>query len=133
MDILGISNTLELQQQIARQDTEKTGEDFKKALEQASSSSEDTQLKEACPQIEASMLTKIFKPMRDTFPPGEGLCEKGDYEATFEDYLLEERCNQMAESGGIGLADAMYKQMTASYGSQQSTNSVETSKIDKAL
>lgn len=136
MDILGVSSTLELQQQIAKQDTEKTGEDFKEILAKASESGEDAELKEACQEIEAYMLTQIFKQMRDVYTTGEGLCEKGDYESTFEDYLLEERCTQMAKQGGIGLADSMYRQMTASYSSQQQNTVAEiaqSSTIDEAL
>ncbi len=93
---------------------------FEDALAQAVQNQDDKALKEACEEVETYMLTTLFKQMKASTKMGETLIEKGDYEETFEDFLVEEQCKQMVQVGGIGLADMMYKQMAA-YNAAQNT------------
>lgn len=90
------------------------GEDFEAMLQSAVADQDDKKLRDACKQVETYMITSLFKQMKKSTEMGERLIPKGDYEEMFEDYLVEEQCKNIALSGGIGLADMMYKQMTAS-------------------
>lgn len=89
--------------------------DFQEALEHATKEQDDKALREACEEVETYMLSTIFKQMKASTDMGERLVPKGDYEEQFEDFLIDEQCKIMTKSGGIGLADMMYKQMSIEY------------------
>lgn len=99
--------------------------DFAETLQKAMDEKDDKKLKEACEQIETYMLTSLFKQMKESTKMGEELIPKGDYEQMFESQMIEKQCESMVKSGGIGLADMMYKQM--------SKNTVQPSKVDTGV
>ena len=86
--------------------------DFKQALDSAIQNGEEQELKEACVEFESYFLNMMFKSMRKTVVSGGGLFEKSNAEKMFQEILDEEVTKKMANEGGIGLADMMYKQLS---------------------
>lgn len=122
MEISSVSSLLSRQQDLATSASqEATGEDFKNALNAAIESQDDTALKESCNELEAFMLSMVFKQMKKSMLSDEdedALIPKGDYTKTFEDTMINAVAEQMVEAGGIGLSDMLYKQIKNSYGVQ---------------
>ena len=120
MEISGISSLLGMQQDVAKASAQTTGEDFKDLLAKAAENNDDTELKEACDQLESYMLSMVFKQMKESMLQDDenALIPKGDYTSTFEEMMINNMADKMVEAGGIGLSDQLYKQMKNSYGVQ---------------
>lgn len=101
---------------------------FKDKLEQAASSKDLNQLKEASQEFEAYFINTLFKEMRKTIQEG-GLVEKSQARTTFEEMLDEEMSKSVSKTGGIGLADMIYKNMLKVYQSVD-PDEVEPSAIE---
>ena len=69
----------------------------------------EAKLREACKGFESVFLSKLFSEMRATVPK-DGLLH-GQYEDQYYSMFDKAMCDKMAESGGIGLADMMYRQL----------------------
>ena len=69
-------------------------------------------LREACEGFEAMFLSMMYKQMRATVPEGGLFGKKSNALEIFEDMRDTEMMNAAAKSGGIGIADMMYKQLT---------------------
>ena len=69
----------------------------------------EAKLREACKGFESVFISKLFAEMRATVPKG-GLLH-GQYEDQYYSMFDKAMCDKMAESGGIGLADMMYRQL----------------------
>ncbi|WP_273038836.1 rod-binding protein [Tepidanaerobacter syntrophicus] len=73
--------------------------------------SDDEDLREVCQQFESIFLNYLLKSMRDTVPDG-GMFKKGiafDIVQSMHDSALSE---EIAKSGGIGLAEQLYAQLS---------------------
>ncbi len=68
-------------------------------------------LKKACQLFEALFLSELFKEMRKTIPQGGALKEENS-DRIYKAMLDQEYASRMAESGGIGLGDMLYKQLS---------------------
>lgn len=68
-------------------------------------------LREACEGFEAMFLSMMYKQMRATVPK-DGLFGHSNAIDIFEDLRDTELMNAAAKSGGIGLADMMFKQLS---------------------
>ncbi|MCI7611398.1 MAG: rod-binding protein [Selenomonadaceae bacterium] len=71
-------------------------------------------LKDACKGFESMFIQMMWKEMRKTVPENS-LFGESDGEKIFQDMLDTEMSDRMSEAGGLGLADVMYKQLTAQY------------------
>lgn len=71
-------------------------------------------LKEACKGFESMFMQMMWKEMKDTVPEN-ALFGESNGEKIFQDMLDTEMIDRMSESGGLGLADLMYGQLTAQY------------------
>ena len=71
---------------------------------------EDKALREACKGFEALFLNMMYREMRATVHEG-GLFGEDNATKIFEDMRDSEMAKQMAEAGGIGLGDMLYKQL----------------------
>ena len=71
---------------------------------------EDKALKKACEGFEAMFLNMMYRQMRSTVHEG-GLFGEDNATKIFEDMRDSEMTKQMAEAGGIGLGDLLYKQL----------------------
>ena len=69
-------------------------------------------LREACEGFEAMFLSMMYKQMRATVPETELFGKKSNAIKIFEDMRDTELMTSVAKSGGIGIADMMYKQLT---------------------
>lgn len=102
-----VSTTLEQTKQVSQEVNDKR---FEEALKKAADSGEDKRLRETCQEFESVFLNMMLQTMRKTIPDG-GLVEKSQATETFESMLDEEYAKSLSKSGGIGLADVLYKQM----------------------
>ena len=67
-------------------------------------------LKEATQQFEQMFLKQMFAQMRKSIPKNSLTGEESKEKETFDDMLDDERSKSWTQSGGIGLADMMYRQ-----------------------
>ena len=99
----------ELQRKAAAPATEETGA-AKSPM--TAEEREAKKLREACEGFEAMFLSMMYKQMRATVPEGGLFGKKSNALEIFEDMRDTEMMNAAAKSGGIGIADMMYKQLT---------------------
>lgn len=71
----------------------------------------DKELKEACKGFEAMFLSMMYKEMRATVPENT-LFGKSNGEKIFEDMRDTELMKNVAEAGGVGLSDMLYRQLS---------------------
>ena len=83
-------------------------------------SARDKELKEACKGFEAMFLQMMYREMRKTVPESP-MFGKSNAMDIFEDMRDTELMKKTAESGGIGLADLMYRQLAPSVLQQEAT------------
>ena len=80
------------------------------ATPERSTKSDSPGLKKKCQEFEAILIQNMFKGMRSTVMDG-GLIEKGNGRQIFEEMRDSEIAKSMAEDQGIGIADALYRQL----------------------
>lgn len=124
MDISNINSLLGMQQDLAKTQTQKTGDDFKEILNNAIEKKDDTELKEACDQLESYMLGMVFKQMKESMlqEDEDALIPKGDYTNTFQEMMINTFADNAVKAGGIGLSDQLYRQIKTAYGAQMNGN-----------
>lgn len=88
------------------------------AAAKAKAAKEDAKMKEACKGFEAMFLNMMYKQMRSTVQKG-GMFGDSNAEQIMQDMLDTELVNRMADSGGVGLADMLYKQLKQDFKNQQ--------------
>lgn len=72
---------------------------------------DQTKLKDACRDMEAVFLNLMMQKMRDTVPKST-LTDGGNAENIMRSMLDSELTKNMAQAGGIGLADMLYRQLS---------------------
>lgn len=72
---------------------------------------QDAKLRAACKDMEAVFLNMLLTEMRKTVPKS-GLADGGSQEEIIRSLLDGEMAKNMAESGGTGLADMLYRQLS---------------------
>lgn len=75
----------------------------------AGGASKEKKLREACRGFESLFLSQLFKEMRATVPK-TGILH-GQFEEQYYSMFDKALCDKMADAGGIGLADMMYRQL----------------------
>jgi len=88
------------------------------------SAEEDKKMREACQGMEAIFLNLMLSRMRDTVPKS-GLTGSSSQENIMRSMLDTEMTKNLAQTGGIGLADMIYRQLL------QEKNAVKTSQAPK--
>ncbi len=68
------------------------------------------QIREAAEDFEAMFLSEMFKPMFENLKT-DGMFGGGEAEKTYRGMLVQEYGKAMAQSGGIGLADQIAREM----------------------
>lgn len=84
---------------------------FETALKKAYDEKDKQKLKEACIQFESIMLQTLYKQMKATIPKG-GLFEESNARSIFQD-MLDEELMHACSKRGVGIADMMYRQLSA--------------------
>lgn len=88
-------------------------EGFQESLKRASEENVDDELlKKACVDFEGYFLQMMMKEMRKTINTENSYVPRSNAENMFTEMLDEEIAKQNASIGGIGLADAMFKQLS---------------------
>ena len=89
---------------------------FKKILNQSietvNQEEKDKELEEACKSFESYYVQRLFKEMRKTVPDG-GMFEKSNARDIYTEMLDEEYSKVVSEGPGIGIAEALYKQLSS--------------------
>ena len=73
------------------------------------------QIRQAAEMFEAYFLQVMFREMRRTGIDDDGFVPKSHAERIFTEMLDEQVATQAASSGGFGLADMLYAQMTRQF------------------
>ena len=87
----------------------------------ALSSQDDAKLKAACKDMEAVFLNLLLAQMRKSIPE-DGLLGKSSQEDIMQSMLDSEMTKNMAKTGGLGLADMLYRQLAPSVSPSATTN-----------
>ena len=67
------------------------------------------QLRKAATEFEAVAIGEMLEPMFETVDTAHGLFGGGEAEATWRPMMVQAIGRQMAEHGGLGLGDAIYR------------------------
>ena len=81
-------------------------------MESAYTEKDDKKLKETCQEFESLFVSMMMKEMRKTVPDG-GLLSSSFATDTYQDMFDEEISKAASKGNGIGIADAMYRQISA--------------------
>ncbi|WZL82094.1 rod-binding protein [Vallitaleaceae bacterium 9-2] len=92
-------------------------QEFQKLLDrtvqqQTDQEKNDQELKQACESFEAYYVQQLFKEMRKTVPDG-GMFEKNNASEIYTQMLDEEYSKIISEGQGMGIATALYKQLSS--------------------
>lgn len=130
MDIGKIDNKLD-NNTINNAKNKVTDDAFEKRLQSAVDKKDDKELKNVCKNFEGIILNMMYKEMKATVPKSDLIPEdpgKDIFDSMLDDKLVDEA----AKSGGLGLADVLYKQLSKQHKSEHKPqNKGESSVIDK--
>jgi len=73
-----------------------------------------TKLKSLSKEFESFFMKEVVKSMRETVPKG-GLLDGGNAEEIYRSMYDDQLSADMADKGGSGIAESLYKQMSAAY------------------
>ncbi len=85
---------------------------FSDSLDTAMETKDDEKLMDACVQFESYFIGHMYKEMQKTVDDSNSMF-KSQANDTYKDFLIQETAKNVAEAGGIGLADSMFKSMKA--------------------
>ena len=94
-------------------------------LTSAYTDKDDAKLKETCQEFESLFINMMMKEMRKTVPESE-LLSSSFATDTYQEMLDEEISKSASKGNGIGIADAMYKQISAKLKNTYKVNDGET-------
>lgn len=103
---------------------------FNQVLDKARQAQDDKKLKEACQELESVFLYQALSAMRSTVPANP-LLGRSQAEDIFQGMLDQEVTKSASKSGGIGLADILYRQLKQTVSQEKETSTAETSTTDK--
>lgn len=95
--------------------TQASDDSFARRLEAAAQSNDDKELKAVCQEFEAIMLDMLYKQMKATVIKSD-LIEKDPGTEIFESMQDEELMKKASQTGTLGLAESLYKQLSRQYG-----------------
>lgn len=87
---------------------------FEKLLQNAVDNQDDKELKQACKEFEGIMLNMMYKSMKSTIIKSD-LVEEDAGRDIFQSMLDDKLVDTAAQTGSLGLADALYKQLSRQY------------------
>ena len=111
--------------------TDKTAAAEKSSSVGAGVDKKDKELKEACKGFEAMFLSMMYKEMRATVPEDK-LFGESNGQKIFQDMRDSELMKNVAESGGVGLADMMYRQLSPQVKAQERSAELGALKAQEA-
>ena len=112
MNINGLHNTNMMQHSISIQRDENTSEDFQSVLQGAIENGTSDEVRAAAVEIEGFFLNMMLQEMRKTVPEAQGVFKRSSAEVMMQEMLDQKVAMDIAEAGGIGLANMLYKQLS---------------------
>jgi len=94
------------------QNSERTASSFQETLERVAAEGDSVALRKAAEEFEAHFIQMMFSTMRRTVDTSNSFIPRSSAQDIFEDMLFEEASKSAARSGGIGLADFIYRQLS---------------------
>ncbi len=85
---------------------------FDRALNSAIQSDDQKKLYDSCQQLESVFLNKVLDSMRACISHSD-LINRGFATETYESMLFEEYAKGMSKTSSLGIADILYKQLSA--------------------
>lgn len=92
-------------------DQTKADGDAAAKLNAATGTNDDAKLKSVCRDMESVFLNIMLSKMRDTIPQSDLLPDRSK-EKVMQSMLDSELTKNMAQAGGMGLADMLYRQLS---------------------
>ena len=86
--------------------------DFDRIVQDLIRDKKEQELKEACQELEAVFLNKVMDAMRATIVHSD-LVKRGFATDVWESMLYEQYSKDISKTGSIGLAQMLYKQLSA--------------------
>jgi flagellar protein FlgJ len=115
MEISGINSRL-INNTINAARSKASEESFETLLQEAVERNDQKELKKVCREFEGLVLRMMFRQMKQTVPKSELVPEDAARDI-FETMLDDSLVDEIVKGSGIGLGDALYKQL----GSRQGT------------
>jgi len=112
MNITGMNNANMMQQVANVQRDENTTQNFQAIFENAIEEGDSEQLREAAVQMEGFFINMMLTEMRRTVPDSRGIFQRSQAEKMMQEMLDVELANDISESGGLGIADMIYNQIS---------------------
>jgi flagellar protein FlgJ len=117
MDISGIGSAYS--EYLTSQASGNKASTLQSKLENSASSTDDDELKSACKEFESYFVEQVFDAMIETtklFSDDEDDGYSSKMVDYFKDFAVQDLCDQVTESEGLGLANMLYEQMKRNYG-----------------
>lgn len=115
MSVTGVTSSSPSFTQMTREAQAQAQEQSKAATTKSFQSEVDGNLadktRQAAVEFEGVTIGELLQPMFDTIDTSEGMFGGGAAETQFRSLQVLEMGKQIANSGGIGIADSVYKQM----------------------
>ena len=89
-----------------------SGKDFERMVQDLTRDKKEKELKAACQQLEAIFINKVMDAMRATVDHSD-LVKRGFATDVWESMLYEKYAEEVSKTGTIGLAQILYKQLSA--------------------
>ena len=89
-----------------------TEKDFDRIIRELTKEKKEQELKAACQELEAVFINKVMDAMRATVVHSD-LIKRGFAEDVWESMLYEQYAKEISKTGTIGLAQILYKQLSA--------------------
>ena len=86
---------------------------FESALNAAMQSADSKALMDGCKSFESYFVQMMFREMRKTAGGNDGILPDSQATQTFQDMLDQQYAENISNGQGIGIADMMYKQLSA--------------------
>ncbi len=102
----------------------------KHVVSEKAKSKADAKLKEACKGFEAMFLNMMYREMRATVPKDEFFGESNAMNI-FKDMRDTELTKKIAEGGGIGLGDLLYRQLAPTVLAQEEAMAKSASAVEQ--
>lgn len=106
---------------------------FEKRLKSAMDKNDDKELKKVCKDFEGILLNMMYKEMKATVPKSD-LVPADAGKDIFDSMLDDKLVDESAKSGGLGLSDVLYKQLSKQLSNQYkhtSNNKGESDVVNK--
>lgn len=110
--INGLHNTNMIKHFVNTQRDENISENFQSIFESAIENGSVEETRKAAVEIEGFLINTMIKEMRKTVPEPQGIFKRSSAETMMTEMLDQQVAIGIAESGGIGFSDMLYKQLS---------------------